>query len=286
MRRLAARSVGHREEVVRGESAEPSLRDRNPDDRAEHDVGEVVDAQVDPQRPGDRDRDRRRDLRPEPRPAGDDEHERHADPEERGRADRDRRSGIAFPARELLHPERPRPERDELEPLQEGSGDAERDDPDHEVAPAMEPRRGEHEEQTERREPDAGTDRVRLLCEGIQPPRADRDHRVGDRRVEPIERTRVGPEPEATGDDDGHERDQPDPAGVTDLLGQGRRGPGRTTTTVRGDRDTGRRARRFVLLIHASPPARILARSAERGFRVASLAFGAASGVWSSRYLD
>ena len=49
VRRLAARAVGHREEVVGGESAERGERDRDPDDRAEHDVGEVVDAEVDPQ---------------------------------------------------------------------------------------------------------------------------------------------------------------------------------------------------------------------------------------------
>ena len=141
VRRLAARTVGDREEVVGGEGTERGQRDRDPDDRAEHDVGEVVDAEVDPQRADDRDRARRGDLRPEPRPAGNDEHERHADRQDRHRADRDRRRRVALPARQLPHAERPRSQREELEPLQERSDDAEGDDPDHELAPAAEPRR-------------------------------------------------------------------------------------------------------------------------------------------------
>ena len=127
-------------------------------------------------------------------------------------ADRDRRRGVALPARELLHAERPRPQGDQLEPLQESSGDAEGDHPDHEMAPAAEPRRREHEEHTERREPDARTDGVRLACERVEPPGADRDDGVGDPRVEPVERAGIDAEPQAAGDDDGHQQDQPEPS--------------------------------------------------------------------------
>jgi hypothetical protein len=63
-----------------------------------------------------------------------------------------------------LDAERPRSQGDELESLEESSRDAERDNPDHEMAPAMEPCGRQHEQQPERREPDAGTDGVRLAC--------------------------------------------------------------------------------------------------------------------------
>ena len=70
MRRLAVRAVADREEVVRREGAEGGEWDRDPDDRTEHDVGEVVDAEVDAEHARDRDRARRRQLRPVPWPAG------------------------------------------------------------------------------------------------------------------------------------------------------------------------------------------------------------------------
>ncbi len=62
VRRLAARAVGDREEVVGGEGAERGQGDRDPDDRAEQDIGEVIDSEVDPQHAGDRDRTRGGDL--------------------------------------------------------------------------------------------------------------------------------------------------------------------------------------------------------------------------------
>ena len=70
-----------------------------------------------------------------------------------------RRRCVALPARELLHAERPWPEGHQLEALEESSRDAESDHPDHEMAPAATPRGREHEERSERREPD-----VQRLC--------------------------------------------------------------------------------------------------------------------------
>ena len=148
------RTVADREQVVRGEQTERGQWDRDTDDRAEHHVGEMVDAEVDPKRADDRDRTRDGDLRPEPWPAGRDERKRNPYRKDRDGSDRDRRRGIALPARELLDAEGPRPQGQQLESLQERSGDAEGDHPDDELAPAPEPRRREHEEHTERREPD------------------------------------------------------------------------------------------------------------------------------------
>src|SRR5438552_4471439 len=249
----AAGSVGDRDEVVGGERAERGERDRHPDDPAGHDVGEVVDAEVDPQRADDRDRDSRGDLRPEPRTPGNDEHERHADREECDRADRDRRRGVALPARELLHAERSRSQREKLESLQERPDDAEGDQPDHQMAPATEPRGREHDEQTERREPDAGSDVVRLACERVEPPGAERDDGIGDPCVEPVDRARIDAEPQTAADGYGDEQDQPGPTAGTDLLRQRRGCARRPTTSVRGDPRAGRRPYYLVMLIHGSP---------------------------------
>jgi hypothetical protein len=60
---------------------------------------------------------------------------------------------------------------------------------------------------------------VHLAYDRVEPPGADRDDSVGDPRVEPVEWARIGAEPQAAGDDDGRERDQPDPPRETDLLG-------------------------------------------------------------------
>ena len=254
VRRLAALPVGDRVHVVGRERTEHGDRDRHPDDRAEHDVGEVVDAEVDPQRADDRDGAGRGDLRPEPRPTGNDEHEGHADRQERHHADRDRRRRVALPARQLPHAERPRSQREELEPLQERSDDAQGDDPDHELPPAAEPPGRQHDERTERREPDARADGVHLARERVEPPGAGPDDGVGGPRVEPVERARMDADPPTAGDDDGHQQDQPDPAGGTDLLGQRRGGARRPATSMDGDPRIGRRTHHLVLLIHAPPP--------------------------------
>ena len=233
VRRLAVRAVADREQVVGGEGAERGQRDRDPDDRTEHDVGEVVDAEVDPQHAGDRDRARHGELRPEPRPAGNDEHVGHADRQDRDRTDRDRRRGVSLPARELLHAERSRPQGDELEPLQEGSCDAEGDHPDQEVAPAAEPRGREHEEHAERGEPDAGTDGVRLSRERVEPPvRIEITASVihASNRSSGPGSTRSHRQPVTT---TATSKDQPDPARGTDLLGQ-RRGSAASADDVDG----------------------------------------------------
>lgn len=145
VRRLPARAVGNREDVAGGESAERDQRDCDPDNRTEHDVREVVHAEVDSQHARDRDDACCGELRPEPGSTRNDEHVRRTDREDRDRADRDRRRRVALPPRQLLHAERPRSQREQLETLQEGSGDAKGDDPDHEMAPTAKPRGREHE---------------------------------------------------------------------------------------------------------------------------------------------
>ena len=122
------------------------------------------------------------------------------------------------------------------------------------MSPAAEPRRRDHEEKTERREPDAGTDGVHLAYDRVEPSGADRDDGVGDPRVEPVERARIGAEPQAAGDDDGRQGYQPDPARETDLLGQRRGSARRPTTPVRGVFRAGRRLQRLVMLFHGFPP--------------------------------
>src|SRR5438132_3417307 len=122
------------------------------------------------------------------------------------------------------------------------------------MAPAAEPRRRDHEEQTERREPDAGADGMHLAYDRGEPPGADRDDGVGDPRVEPVERARIGAEPQAAGDDDGREGHQPDPACETDLLGQRRGSARRPTASVHGVLRTCRRLECLVRLFHGFPP--------------------------------
>ena len=83
-------------------------------------------------------------------------------------------------------------------------------------------------------------------------PVADRDHSVGDPRVEPVERARIDAEPQAAGDDDGHQQDQPGPARGTDLLGQRRGCARRPTPSVAGDSPVGRMVHHLATLNHAS----------------------------------
>ena len=171
--------------------------------------------------------------------------------EDRHRADRDRRRRVPFPARELFHAERARPERDELEALEEppampretiqitrcASGG---------TTPSPPP--GRHRARRTRR----GPDRVGLARQRAEPP-ARSEVTASVIFASNRSRARVDTEPPAAGDDDGDEQHQPDPARVADLLGQRRCSAGRPTASMSELAAPGRGVDHLVALFHGPP---------------------------------
>ena len=261
-------AVLHGIDVVGRPRAEDRDGDRDAEDHPEQRVGEVVDPEVDAQQGRREQHDEAEELGAHPGSAGHHEHVRDAGDHDRETTHRERGCRIALPVTDDRDVERPWPRREEQQSCSHATGERHADQEQGEVPPPLEPRHAPDGQQHQEAESPARAERIEGPGQRVEPRRAQGDHRIGDRRVEPVERRGVVVQPDASGDDDEDDQGQSEDTGSADLLGQRRWRSGRApdASVDLGDVDDVIAVGRACRLFHTpGSPWVILARSSTTG---------------------